>query len=122
MPRTQKELLTEQRAELDQAWREKYPMGQFVIQRWSPCGKRERQNLYWNSRRNTSATKYRGVGIESEGPYGEPGPIRADYQNNSFGRCTYYQTLERLRDAALKFGFSQAQVDLFEAAYFETIQ
>jgi len=113
MPKkTQTQLLTEHRAELDAEYLVKWPQGQFVCQRFHGFG------LYWNPRRNTSHSRYRGIGTATSKRYSEePGVYQENYQNCSFGKCTYYASLEKLVEGARRFGAPEPLIAAFVERY-----
>lgn len=114
MPKkTQTELLTEHRAELDAEYLERWPQGQFVVQRYN-----SHLGLYWNPRRNTSHTRYKGIGIENRQRYGaEEGAFPVNHQNCCFGKCTYYATFDKLVAGAIRLGIPEEMIAAFTERY-----
>lgn len=110
--KTQKELLGEHRAGLDAQFKAKYPQGKFTVYRGGYYA------LYWSPRRNTSHAKYRGIGFETRKVYStEKGVFPVSHQNNSFGKCNNYDSLDKMVAAARGFGIGEDLIEAFVARY-----
>lgn len=120
---TQKELLKNHRASLDAKFHEKYPNGQFVVQKLiqthnlnGDLGK-VTYGLYWNPRRSTSHTRPFGVAVRSRDYYSkEDGIYYLQYQPSS-GGCKYYTSLDQLVESAKKSGFAPEFIAAFVERY-----
>jgi hypothetical protein len=112
--KTQQQLLDEHRAELDAEYQAKYPQGQFVLQ----LRRSGEVGLYWNPRRNTSHTRYRGIGTNSRKLYEYTDSInQVNYQNCSFDTCRRYKTLNKLVEAAKRAGVNEELIAAFAERY-----
>jgi len=89
---TLKQFKKEHQKELDAQFKLKYPNGQFVFQRRNSINSEEIFGLYRNKRRNTSHTKYTGICVIFDNKEIKFEP----YQNNSFGKCNYFDSLDKL--------------------------
>ena len=96
--KTQKQLLEAHRLQLDERFLAKYPNGQFVLQYRGDMGLAERGEAYfvisWNPKRSTSHVRYKGISVKHN-PKSQT-LTHCITQNNSFGRCNNYDTLEKL--------------------------
>ena len=89
---TLRQFKEEHQKELDAQFKLKYPEGQFVFQHRESVNFGEVFALYRNTRRNTSYTKYYGIAVTYSN-----GEIHFEnYQNNSFGKCKYFDSLDKL--------------------------
>ena len=99
---------------LDDEFVKKYPNGQFTIQRIDRY-----VNIYVNFKRRTSSGSYLypfGFGIE-EANSNIFGFI--NNQNNSFGKCTYYKSLDRFLIACEKYLVKRKAIESFLIYYNE---
>jgi hypothetical protein len=119
--KTQKQLLTEHRKQLDERYHEKYPQGQFVLQYrgyygdMGSTGNDAHYNIHWNPTRSTSHCRYKGISVEHRTYSGEV--VHSDYQNCSFGKCNSYDTLDKLLAACAKRNIPTELVDAFVERY-----
>ena len=121
--KTQKELITEHRKLLNEQFHKKYPNGKFTIQRWHGV-----LGIHWVNERNTSHTKCHGIGVEtipkqSINPYGKVDPTdervcRLTFQPCSFGKCTIYDSKDKMERSAKRLGVPDYLVEAFNR-YFE---
>jgi hypothetical protein len=108
---TEKMLLGAHREYLDKEFAQKYPRGRYCVQRWKYNG------LHWCPKRSTSATKFAGVTVVDHDRYLNPGIQVERWQNNNFGKCTTYDSLDKMIAAARRFGFSEELISTFLGEY-----
>jgi hypothetical protein len=109
--KTQQQLLTEHRKQLDEAFAAKYPNGKFCLQRF------DRANfvaIHWAPRRNTSHTSFKGISVKLDN---NGAMSNHDYQRSSFGRCNYYDTFEKMLASAKRLGFDEKLIAMFVERY-----
>src|ERR1035437_4340493 len=108
MRKTLREKREETWVEMDNEFIEKYPEGQFVIQRFHNM-----QGVYWNWCRNTSGVKKHGIGVQ-----GRENSIEVcNYQPCSFGKVTHYTSLDKLVEAANRLNIKPELLELFVNEY-----
>lgn len=109
-PMNRQQMLDTYAAELDQKFRERYPLGQFVLQRQEQWRSRAiHYSMHWNPKRPTSHTRPYGISTRCV-----EGKIEQEnHQNSSFGRCTYYKDLHKMEQAAKRLGFPDVLLDAF---------
>ena len=144
--KTQKELIEQQRAELDTEWNKKYHNGQFVIQRrFGKCGMDKSgfvsiYGLHWNRRRRNSCSSYYGVSCNMSVPHTDGYFIDSDIvdnkerffnnrpitlhktQNSSWGRCILSDNMVNCLEKAEKLNFPKKLIDRFKKEYSDRIK
>lgn len=97
----------------------KYPEGKFTLQRYHGHA------IYWNYRNATTNLRFRGIGAELTNYKQSPDYNKikiVNHQNNSFGNCTYYNSLEKMRKGAVKLGFPNELVNTFVENYTSNVK
>ena len=92
----------------------KYPEGKFTLQRYHGFG------VYWNYKNATSNRRFEGIGVELTNYERSPDCNKikvVNYQNNSFGNCTHYDSLDKMKKAAIRLNFPQKLIDSFIFQY-----
>lgn len=111
---TQAELLKEHREQLDRRFVRKYPAGKFCLQNFHGF------SLHWCPRRSTGARRYLGVSTAIRIDYATKvvkGIEHAKSQNNSFGNCYNYDSLDKLLKACVRHNVPGDLVAAFEERY-----
>jgi len=118
--RTQKEILTEHRAKLDEKFIQQFPNGKFVIQYRGQHGemgiKQPWFELHWSPRRPTSHSRFRGISTSFNSSR-QRGIAHENYQNCSFGKCNSYDTFEKLLAACDRQDVPAELVNAFTERY-----
>lgn len=116
--KTQKELLEKHRAELDAKFRAKYPKGKFCLEQTEAwLSYRATFGLYWEPRRPTSHSRYKGIAVKISLP--------DNVQHSNFANMAVcgpfkrndYDTLEKLLTRCKKVGVPKQLVDAFVKRY-----
>jgi hypothetical protein len=117
--KTQKQLIEAQRKQLDERFHAKYPNGQFVLQYRFDMGLKARgedhYNIHWHPRRSTSHCRYKGISVQQNTKSNTVS--HHDYQNNSFGRCNSYDSLDKLCAACIKKDVPEGLIGAFVLRY-----
>jgi hypothetical protein len=122
--KTQKQLLTEHREQLDKRFHEKYPGGKFCLQyrndRLALHYGKSYYMMHWEPRRPTSHNRYRGISV------GYDTSLRPEYhlhhsyyRNNSFGRCNDYDTIGKLLAACKRKDVPVVLIEAFTKRYID---
>ena len=114
---TQKELLEAHRAILNEKFRIKYPNGRFCIQYRDDMGLKETGKAYWlihwEFKRPTSHDRFRSISTSFQG-----GKItQSDFRNSSFGKCSNYDSIEKLLAACERRNVPDELVLSFERRF-----
>ena len=124
---------------LDQQFHERYPEGMFILQRrWYPNRRDDTEEIkefaiYWHPHRRhgtcdrnhcqegeyPNSRMIAALYQTFEGEYHRQGLRYEDYQNNSFGKCTYYKSLPTTIAAARRLNLPEELIKGFLERYGE---
>lgn len=110
---TGKEYTRQHAAYLDAEYKNKWPNGCFKLQYWN-----DRFHVHWCPFRNVSGHACMGITVSWEGGASDYLEIRM-FQNNSFGKITKYDSLEKLQRAFVKYTVPHYIQVAFLTAYAE---
>lgn len=111
MKMTIKALVEQEQQRLDKKFEERYPSGRYTIQTIDRNYQRHEMGIYWVTKRKTSHTSYKGIGVKCDNR--KCGIQACDFQNNSWGRCTHYDSVEGMLEGAKRRNISEEVIKAF---------
>ena len=109
---TEAEILKIHREELDRKWLERYPIGRYCVQVWNAPLSGRWYGIHFTRRRPTPRIRYPGLTVMMR--ENSEGITVTKWQNNSFGRCTYYADLDSAIKGAIRRGLPDKLIALFK--------